>query len=89
MFRRDAGPKSRTMTRTSGTPSPDTAEIRETMTLPPDAPYFQRIFDQVLEQPQQLLAIARDRHRRIRQIEVDDSLGVRAPAVPTHQRPPG
>ncbi len=37
---------------------------------------FQRVLDQVLEQPQQLLAVSRDRHRRVRQIDLDRNLAL-------------
>ncbi|KRR30332.1 hypothetical protein CQ13_01370 [Bradyrhizobium retamae] len=35
---------------------------------------FERVLDQVLEQPQQFLAIARNRDRRLRQIDLDRDL---------------
>jgi hypothetical protein len=35
---------------------------------------FERVLDQVLEQPQQFLAIARDRDRRLRQIDLNFDL---------------
>ena len=46
----------------------------DTITLPTGSAVFQRVLDQVLDQPQQLLAIAGDHDRRLRQIDIDSDL---------------
>ena len=54
-----------------GAPSLEAARARATSTRFAGRAVFERVLDQVLEQPQQFLAIARDRHRLRGQIDLD------------------
>ncbi len=51
--------------------------VSETIHLAAGGAVFQRVLDQVLEQPQQFLAVAGNQDRRLRQIDLDLPPGVR------------